>query len=74
VQLTPETNENILKITKAISTITKPTTAQVKVFLAPSTLRGSPPEVKNLIPDQIIKIMAATPAKGTAAETILLIK
>lgn len=61
-------------MTKAKRTIIKPIMAKVSVFLAPSTLTGSPPEVKNLIPDQTIKIMVSTPAKGTAKEVILVIK
>lgn len=41
---------------------TSPIIAKVKVFLAPSTCFGSPPEVRNLIPAKKTKKRATTPA------------
>lgn len=49
-------------IAKDKSMTIKPMIAKVRVFLAPSTCFGSPPEVRNLIPEKSIKKRAATAA------------
>lgn len=51
------------KIIKDKRIKTKPSTANVRVFLAPSACLGSPPEVTNLNPLIIIKIIATSPDK-----------
>lgn len=49
-------------IAKDKSTTTRPIIAKVKVFLAPSTCFGSPPDVINLIPEKRIKKIETTAA------------
>ena len=41
----------------------RPTIANVKVFFAPSSCLGSPPDVINFMPEKIIKKRATIPAK-----------
>ncbi|MBP9716399.1 MAG: hypothetical protein KBD51_00495 [Candidatus Levybacteria bacterium] len=58
---TPVAFAIIGRIIKDKSINTNPNTAKVKVFLAPSACFGSPPEVTNLNPLNIINIIATNP-------------
>ncbi len=72
MQLAPVIVPINLIIAKDIKTIISPAIAYVNVFLAPSTCFGSPPEVKNFIPENIIKNTAVSPASAIAQSTTLL--
>lgn len=72
MQLAPVIVPINLIIAKDIKTIISPAIAYVNVFLAPSTCFGSPPEVKNFIPENTIKNTAVSPASAIAQSTILL--
>lgn len=72
MQLTPVIVPISLIIAKDKKTIINPIMAYVNVFLAPSTCFGSPPEVKNFIPESIIKNTAVNPASAIAQFTTLL--
>lgn len=71
IQSTPVTLAINLTIPKDIKIKISPIIDQVIVFLAPSVLFGSPPEVINLIPPNIIKITATIPAKRISHVTRL---
>ncbi len=71
MQSEPLITEIALIIAKLSNIITNPTTDQVRLFLACSTLDISPPAVKNLIPEIIIKKEATTPANPSIKLIIL---
>lgn len=48
---------------KEISITTRPIMAKVRVFLAPSTCFGSPPDVRNFMPEKNTKKRATTVEK-----------